>query len=370
MHIAQNERGHYGYSEIERRREQHMKLYKRMIPILLVVILGITLLMGACTKEVAPEEVIKLTYATNMSLPQAFAVASQAWIDKIEKESGGLVDIEPYWGGALVDPRQAYSELLAGVADIVAWTASFEREGFDLEKVLAYAYYGVKDYDTSRRIYAEVGAKYPEIDQEFAATKTLCLHSVAPYHVQTVDRPIRKLEDFGGLTFKANGVHINILNELGAEGIAVPMTEVYVAMQKGTMDGALSPYDTLETMKFADLVKYCTYLNIATGPAPHRSMNLDKWNSLPPKVQKVFEDNIEWYGKKFDEETYNGDISAKKFGIEQGVEMLTLPPEELSKLYEIIGSVVSEEAAKLQDKGFSNATAIYKEIRRLIEKYS
>ncbi len=349
-----------------------MKNYKKMILIMLGVILGLTLLMSASTKAApaaAAEKTITLTYATAWPPGHPFSIPDVAWIKKVEKESDGRLKIKPYWAGSLVGLPAAYTEVVNGVADIVLFFSAFTREGFNLDKMISYAYFGVSNVDTARRIFYELWAKYPELKKEYAGVKVLATHSITPYNVGTVKRPIRKLEDFGGLSLKATQAHIKVLAKLGAEGIAIPMGETYLAMQKNTIGGALFPYEALRSHKFAEVVKYYTLLNMAVGPNPHRGMNWASWNKLPPDLQKVLENNIEWWGKRIDQEMVKTDEIGKQFGIKQGVEIINLPPEELGKLYKILDSVVHEEAEKLKAKGFNNAVEIYNYARGLIEKY-
>ena len=63
------------------------------------------------------------------------------------------------------------------------------------------------------------------------------------------------------------------------------------------------------------------------------------------------------------------DEEGKQFAMKQGTEIINLPPEELGKFYNIVDSVVLEEAEKLKSKGFPNAVEIYKYTRELVEKY-
>jgi TRAP-type C4-dicarboxylate transport system substrate-binding protein len=348
-----------------------MKTYKQIL-IILGVILGLTLLLSASAKEVraaAPEKTITLTYATAWPPAHPFSIPDIAWIEKVEKESGGRLKIKPYWAGSLMGLPAAYTELVRGVADIALFFSAFTREGFEIDKMVTYAYFGVSSLDTARRIFYETWAKYPELKKEYAGVKVLATHSITPYHVGTVKKPIRKIEDFGGLSLKATQVHIKVLAKLGAEGIAIPMGETYLAMQKNTIGGALFPSEALSSHKFAEVVKYYTLLNMSTGPNPHRGMNWASWNKLPPDLQKVLESNIEWWGKRIDEQMAKTDEVGMQFAMKQGTEIINLPPGELSKFYNIVNSVVLEEAEKLKAKGFHNAVDIYHYTRELVEKY-
>ena len=110
-----------------------------------------------------------LRFGLSMPPTHPFGVATQDWIKKIEKDSGGKLKIEPYWSVALVNPRQSYIEMTKGVADIADYTGSYVKEGFHIEKALRLLFYGVPvNSELSYRVYNELRAKYPEIDAEFS----------------------------------------------------------------------------------------------------------------------------------------------------------------------------------------------------------
>ncbi|MBW2126356.1 MAG: hypothetical protein JRH08_11805 [Deltaproteobacteria bacterium] len=56
------------------------------------------------------------------------------------------------------------------------------------------------------------------------------------------------------------------LKLLGANPIGMPISELSVALQKGVVDGALTPYAALKSHKLIDVVKHITEFNYNGGP--------------------------------------------------------------------------------------------------------
>jgi TRAP-type C4-dicarboxylate transport system substrate-binding protein len=299
-----------------------------------------------------------------------FSVATQEWIEKIEEETNGQVHITPYWGGALYASKESATELGKGVADIGDFSGAYAATGFDFEKSFRMIFYGVDDRVLARQVYNEVCAEYPELDAEFtnANIKVLAYASVPPYQLVTVDKAVRNVNDFQGLVLKTTGDLGNLAVALGAEGETIGMGDTYVALQKHTIDGGFVTDETLKSFLFAEVVKYYTKLNIAAAPAGHWGMCLDVWNSLPADIQKVFEDNIEWFGERIEELTYAANQPGIDLATEHGVEFITLSPEDLAIVYAACDTVIREEMAALDAKGLPG-TAIYEEMRSLIEEH-
>ncbi len=355
----------------------------RLLSLLLVVLL-IALLGGCAKTEEAPKssspaapaeeaeevEPIVLRYAATYTELHPQAIADIAWMEKIEKETGGRVKFEPYWGGALMSMDQAYVELSKGVADVAEVSAAYVKEGFEIEKAMRLLFYNVTDPEIARRIYHEIRAKFPEIDEEFKDVKTMTHCPTSPYQLITTKKAVRTVDDFKGLMLKVSGEYANLGVALGADAATVPMSETYVALQKGTVDGAMVPLECLKSYAFGEVIGYVTMLNMAVGPTPHRVMNLDTWNSLPADIQKVFDDNMEWYGRKVTEELLKYDEEGAAFAREHGVEFIEFPPEELAKFHEIADNMIIEQMSATQEKTGKPLLAIFEEVRRLWEEYS
>lgn len=286
------------------------------------------------------------------------------------KETDGRVEIEPFWAGALYGPRESATELGKGVADTGDFSGAYAATGFDFEKSFRMVFWGVDDRALARKVYYEVCAKYPELDAEFADAniKVMAYASVPPYHLITVDDPVRKVDDFSGLMLKTTGDIGKLAAALGAEGMTIGMGDTYIALQKNTIDGGFVTDETLKSFLFAEVIKYCTRLTIASAPAGHWGMSMDVWNSLPPDIQQVFEDNIEWFGLKVEELAFAMNQEGIALAEQHGVEFIELPPAELDKVYAAADTVIREEMADLDAKGFAG-TAVYEEIRRLIKEY-
>jgi len=333
-----------------------------------LIVLGLTLSGGVSAVQAA--DTIKLSYGGLWPPTHPMSKATQLWIDKIDKETNGRVKIKPFWAGALYRPRQSTLELAKGVADIGGISGAYAPTGFAFEKSMRMIFWGVDDRHLARKVYYEVRAKYPQLDEEFtsAGIKVMAYAGIPPYQVLLAKKRVGKAGDFKGLSAKASGDLARVITGLGGEGINMPMGETYTALQKNTIDAAVAPYETLKTFRFAEVVKYALEVNLASAPAGHWGFSLKSWNKLPKDVQKVFEDNIEWFGLKVEELVYGGNEAALKLARENNVEFIKLPPKELEKIYKVVDSTILAQMAKVDAKGLPG-TAVYKDIRRLIKKY-
>ena len=180
---------------------------KKRIPAVIIFLILVVILIPAsfaCSKTEMQEQ-IKLTYGSFYPPQHPHCVADQRWIDQIEKETNGLVDIEPYFAGSLITFKETLSQITSGVADI-CYFAPGGQHGFLIDNAEATFYYDADSWDTVVRVNKEVHDTYPR-DPGFDQVKILSISSApaaAPYQFQTME-PVRTIADFQGMIFKVCG---------------------------------------------------------------------------------------------------------------------------------------------------------------------
>jgi TRAP-type transport system periplasmic protein len=347
---------------------------------LMGVMLIFVLSVGACTKSTDTKtstasstkpagEVIKLTMGTSNAPSTPQEQLNQKWIEKIEKETNGKVEITLYAGGTLIDMFAGWDQLLSGVANIAEVSASVPGAPFPIANATTSFTYGAS-IDETRKIYQELVNKFPELAAEYSKVKMLFCMGTTNQYVHTNSKPVLALSDMKGMQLIPSPGYPELLGKLGATGSMMPGGETYPALEKGIVDGTIMAVNPLQAMSIADVTKYSTNLHII-GPPPIISfcMNMDSWNKLPPDVQKVFEDNKSWMEAEEDKLLYKIDQDAIDFSKAKGHEFYELSAADLNTLYEKYNEIAVAKAAALDAKGLPG-TAILKETRALVEQYS
>jgi TRAP-type transport system periplasmic protein len=117
--------------------------------------------------------------------------------------------------------------------------------------------------------------------------------STAGSHYMYVQKPISKIGDLKGRKIRVPPLTRFFVKAVGAEPVTLPPGEVYVAVDRGTVDGFTWPYfDGFTNFGWHKITKY-----VIDAPLYRNgvgiNMNLDKWNSLPKDVQDIMMDAIE-----------------------------------------------------------------------------
>jgi tripartite ATP-independent transporter DctP family solute receptor len=140
--------------------------------------------------------------------------------------------------------------------------------------------------------------------------------------------PIRKLEDWKGKKIRAyTELSAYAIRALGAAPAFMGGGEVYMALQRGTVDGAISTLTSFYDRKYFEVTKYLVIPPMA-GPIYGVIINLQKWNSLTPAQQEILmaagKETQEWARKEVQIVEKQAVEELKK----KGMEVYYLPKEE------------------------------------------
>ena len=108
---------------------------------------------------------INLTYASPYTETHPYGAADAEWIARIEEQTGGRVEITPYWGRTLVTSREGVDELSAGVADMAYIAPIYARSGYDMNRLVPGMFYGYTDPEKVLGVYMGPDRRLPRIQR-------------------------------------------------------------------------------------------------------------------------------------------------------------------------------------------------------------
>ncbi len=104
-------------------------------------------------------------------------------------------------------------------------------------------------------------------------------------------KPVQKSSDLKGLKIgRSSPLSQAFYQALGATVVTVPNSEYYSALERGVVDGEGYPITGFISMSLFEVAKYYIDVPFLDTPSVLFLVNLDKWNSLPPDLQKVIID--------------------------------------------------------------------------------
>jgi tripartite ATP-independent transporter DctP family solute receptor len=107
-------------------------------------------------------------------------------------------------------------------------------------------------------------------------------------HVTNNVRPIRVPDDLRGIKLRTpRGVwRIKMFQGFGANPTPMPLSEVFIALQTGVMDGQENPLAQIVSAKFHEVQSYLSLTGHVYTPA-YVTVGADRWARLPNEVRRV-----------------------------------------------------------------------------------
>ncbi len=339
-----------------------------MLRIVLAVLAALAWAAGAAQAQ-------QVTLRVHQFLPAPAPIPSKfiaPWAKKVEEESKGRIKVELYpsmqLGGT---PPQLYDQVRDGVVDIVWTLPGYTAGRFPRSEVFELPFIAGNGEQNSPATW-EFYEKH--LKDEFKDVKILAVHTHGPGLIHAKGNGVRKLEDLKGLKVRAPTRMVNkLLDTLGATPVGMPVPQMPDALSKGVIDAAVVPWEVTTPLRVAELV------NTHTAFSGNRSlyvtlfiyaMNKAKYDSLPPDLKKVIDDNSgpatsKWAGKVMDDGDAPGLAAAKK----RGNAIVVLDAAETARWKKAAEPVYAAWIAEMKAKGI-DGQALINDARALIAKYA
>jgi TRAP-type C4-dicarboxylate transport system substrate-binding protein len=173
-----------------------------------------------------------------------------------------------------------------------------------------------------------------------------------PYQAVMMGPPLKTAADFAGKKIRSGGGAMNLtLESLGATPVAMPAPDMYVAMERGTVDGTLFSINSIKPYRVDELAKSVS----TNGPfgtfVVTIAMNKDKFDSLDPALQKALvqagDETVVHLSQYVDESVSKrmAEFTA------QGMTAYQFPPESQAVFAKALKVAESDWVKRMSDRG-------------------
>jgi len=217
--------------------------------------------------------------------------ATELFAAKISDMSGGRFQIAVHGGGELMPPGEVVDGVQKGAVE-VAHTAPYYFVGKDETFALGCAIpFGLNARQTNAWMYEGNGLK---LMREFYRGYNIVNFPGGNTGAQMggwYRKELKSLADMKGLKMRIAGLAGRVMERLGVVTQSIPGSELYAALEKGTVDAAewVGPYDD-QKLGLAKVAPYYAYPSWwEGGPECDFLINSKAWDALPKEYQAMVE---------------------------------------------------------------------------------
>lgn len=262
----------------------------RIIALLIVVVLLVSGTALAPSPATAQAKSIVWNLPTVAAPTYYHTVNYQAWGAKVKEKSGGRMEIRVHPASSLYPGPELIPAVLDGRSEIGTVLASYLTDVL-LEMGPLELPFMTSSIEEHKKAAMQLRPFYTEM----LAKKGLKLLAINTWPSQQLfsTMPIRTVADWRGKKIRVYGADsANVTRLLGGAPINIAFGEVYTALEKKTVDGAMTSATNAEPMKFFEVAKYLDYWYIAGAAQEWLVANQKAWDALPKDLQQVVLDAV------------------------------------------------------------------------------
>lgn len=320
------------------------------------------------TTSVISQEV---TLRIHQFLPAQAPIPANAiapWAERVTEESDGRIVFELYpamqLGGT---PPSLFDQAQDGVVDIIWTVLGYTPGRFPKSEVFELPFMLTNGEETSVAFHNYVAEHAMD---EFAGVHLIAAHTHGPGLFHTAD-PINSLEDLQGMRIRGGSRIISdMLAQLGAEPIGMPVPETTEALSRGVIEGTTIPWEVTPSLRTSELVTNHTGFAGDYGLYTQTFgfvMNRMTYENLPDDLRAVIDANsgieiARAFGRVMDE----GDIVGLAIAQELGNSIVELDEEETARWREAAQPTIDQWFQDMEGIGL-DGEALYAAAQAALE---
>ena len=232
------------------------------------------------------QEVMKM----NISIAQNshYGVAIDTFAKEVEARTNGRYKIQNFYSGALGAERESIEGVQLGTLDLTM-TSTGPVPNFVPEVAILDIPFLFRDYGHARSTLDGPIGQEMLLKFQPKGLVALAWGENGFRHMTNNKRPVNVPDDLKGLKMRTmeNPIHIQAYKQFGILPTPMAFTEVFTALQQGTVDGQENPLSVISAGKLGQVQKHVSLTGHVYSPALIL-MSKAKWDKLSAADKEVF----------------------------------------------------------------------------------
>ena len=229
-----------------------------------------SLALASMSLVVAGGAAAQTTFKMNISVPQNshYGAAVDKFATEIEKRTNGRYKIQNFYASALGNEREATEAVQLGTLDM-CMTATGPIPNFVPELAILDIPFLFRDYAHARSVLdgpigQDMLTKFDPI-----GIKALAWGENGFRHMTNSKVSVKAPSDLKGLKVRTmeNPIHMQAYKGFGIIPTPMAISEVFTALQQGTVDGQENPISVIQSWKFDQVQKHLSLTGHVYSPA-------------------------------------------------------------------------------------------------------
>ena len=327
-----------------------MKVKKSLVFILCLVVAISLVLVGCGGKKEEPKKAEQKKISIKMSVTtpsesSPWNVGAKKWAELVKQRTNGRVEITTFPNEQLSSGNQqkGIEQVAAGVTGASLHSTIIYSVIEPKLAVVSMPWIMPNNAAVDKAMKGAPGEKVKELIRA-KGIEPLAFGENGFRHWTNSKRPLATPDDMKGLKIRVPGMkmYIALFKAMGADPTSMSFSEVFTALQQGTVDGQENPISVIYTTKLNEVQKYMTICNYSYDPIV-LGVNKKLWDSIDKETQEIMKkaavEAMELNVKLTREDEAKQLDEMKKKGLQVNV----LTPEQIKVFQASVTSVYKEQ---------------------------
>lgn len=332
-------------------------MLNKLVKGIIGAMLSLALLASSPALAEIREHQLKFASANNKGHPQVMGM--EKFADLVKVKSDGKITVKLFPGGVLGGDVQTVSALQGGVIEMTVLNAGILSSNAKQFGAVDLPFLFNSGEEADRVMDGPFGTSLLRLLPDTGLVG-LGYWELGFRNLTNNRHPVAKLEDIKGLKIRTiqSPIPVELFNSLGANAVPMSYTELYTALETGTVDGQENPAANIVNAKFYEVQKYMTVTRHQYNP---QIVLVSKkfWDGLNDEEKGVLQsaaNEARDYQRKVSREQDAASIEEIK---KTGMEVTELSPEETEKLRAAVKPMIDKFSA---DIGAETVAQLFKEL--------
>jgi len=327
-----------------------VKVKKSLVFILCLVVAISLVLVGCGGKKEEPKKAEQKKISIKMSVTtpsesSPWNVGAKKWAELVKQRTNGRVEITTFPNEQLSSGNQqkGIEQVAAGVTGASLHSTIIYSVIEPKLAVVSMPWIMPNNAAVDKAMKGAPGEKVKELIRA-KGIEPLAFGENGFRHWTNSKRPLATPDDMKGLKIRVPGMkmYIALFKAMGADPTSMSFSEVFTALQQGTVDGQENPISVIYTTKLNEVQKYMTICNYSYDPIV-LGVNKKLWDSIDKETQDIMKkaavEAMELNVKLTREDEAKQLDEMKKKGLQVNV----LTPEQIKVFQASVTSVYKEQ---------------------------
>lgn len=333
---------------------------------------SVTGVIAFATASVADAE----TFTASTTLGPSHKLTEVAYLEFAEymkEKTSGAIGFEVFAANALVPARSQMQAAADGVAQVTQFGASYTPADLPVSNALMEMALVSSDVLLVALAYTEMNLKNEQLQEEWRTNGVVFGGGYASVPYRMLCRSeANTLDQIEGLRVRMpGGIWDRWAAAVGMVPVNVPSTEMFMGLERGTLDCAVNGADALQSFALWDAVKYVNTIELGTYYSPLWAYNRDFWTNVGLEGREALVDAMATFLVRTHLEYVEMADMVLKEADERGI-IVQEPSKELSSAVvdfasELQSSLIESASATL---GAEKAQALVDDFRSYIDRWN